>query len=828
MINLKQFLFCIVITYIVSISLNFFLINNKKEIIQQNIAIPGSSGQLFSGEKTRTYNEKRSNFKKKNIKKKKSNICKNWGVVTTIFDLSDSVIKVGSLIDWCLVIVLDRNGKNRTEYEKLLNNRVTILDVTDQEKMSIDFIKKLPWNHFSRKNVGYYYAISQGAEIIFDFDDDNLLYNDNFFYTLLNSYSLEVVNVKTKEHSFNPYPLMNPTTKITWPRGFPLDKIKESNNYKEIENITIENNKIGIIQSLANNDPDVDAIYRLTSEIPLNFKTNNRIIITPKNSLTPFNAQATIWKKNTFWGLLLPITVHGRVSDIWRSYIVGRILMECDTRIVFTAPFVIQNRNPHNYLKDFQAESPLYFKSSAMVAFLQNWKPKGKGVFNLLEEIIIELYEREFIEIEDVELYKLWIESLIEFDIDLQEPLFWKNLDWKTTDPPDYECNQNKNLKFYDFNLHDGVMMDHSNLIEHSLSVASKTKHEVFHWNYKKSQPATNRGLYPLKNSPIQTLPLSKFADDKHSEKIWKLFHNNEHFSDVDALIFGFLPGDFQYFLQFNKSVIIDAAHRINLFRCTINESLNTFQTIRNMEKSISPKHIIGAHYLYDVEYIKFYTGVTPIFLPATQLDSIGISYIGSKNMIFINGHVRPIELINMLNGNFEIIHSDDYKKYNYKSITEMKAVIYLPYSISNYKFIDHYAMNIPILSPTPRFAVELKLYNDRTVAGNKYYCPNLSENITNDLPNPQSEKDELFWIKFAEVYNLPCITLFDSWEDLSEKLYEIDVDNISKCMKQSNKWRKYEALQNWCFVTKQILGSNSIIPKNRPKIIDDSEFLVQ
>lgn len=419
MINIKLVLFCVICVYLLSIISNIFFVCDNM-VVHSNGPIShlsGSSGQLFSGEKTRTYNGKRLSLDsiQKNVKRK-TNECTNWGVVTTIFDLSESIVKVGSLADWCLVIVLDRNSKNRTEYELFTNKKVVILDVLDQEEMShrVAFIRKLPWNHFSRKNIGYYYAISQGAESIFDFDDDNLLQNERLFNSVMNSPSFEVINVKTTDNSFNPYPLMNPTTDITWPRGFPLDQIKKSNERQRIETTLIENEKIGIIQSLANNDPDVDAIYRLTSEIPLNFETHNRMVLIPKNSLTPFNAQATIWKKQAFWGLLLPITVHGRVSDIWRSYIVGRILIEYETRIVFTAPFVIQNRNPHDYLKDFQAESPLYFKASAFVAFLQNWKPTTNNLFTSLEEIIIELYEREFIELDDVELYQLWVTSLIE------------------------------------------------------------------------------------------------------------------------------------------------------------------------------------------------------------------------------------------------------------------------------------------------------------------------------------------------------------------------------------------------------------------------------
>jgi len=841
--NIRHILFCLIfITILVFIIINFNLTNtnyendNKSNFQNQPLQNDyGSTGKLFTGEKTRTYTGKRTDFQTIKLHNENpNNSCKIWGVVTTIFEISDSINKIGrlaeSLSSWCLVIVLDKNGKPLNEYDRFSSDRIKILDIKTQKEMAFKtkFIKMIPFNHFSRKNIGYYYAISQGAEIIFDFDDDNLLLNHSIFEKLLESEFIDVLEYITTEKSFNPYPLMKPDTgDYTWPRGFPLDKIKNSNDtIKKIIEKKLEIRKIGIIQSLANHDPDVDAIYRLSQNIPLNFEINQKPVLIPKNSFSPFNAQATVWTKKAFWGLLLPTTVHGRVSDIWRGYIVERVLKESYIEILFSYPFIIQKRNPHNYLKDFQAELPLYLKTGALISFLDNWESKGNTWYNILEELTIELYEREFIEIEDIELYQLWIEDLLNLGINFDtmfsnkqeipdcefKPFCWKTLNWEEKDPPIFKCNQNKSMRFYDFNLHDGVMTDDSNFIEYSLNQASGTDHEVFHWNYKNSNPASGRTIHRLKNSPIKTIPFSKYLNEDHKNNISNLFRNEIHFLETDALIFGFLPADFQFFLQFNKSTIVNAAHRINLFRCSINETLDVFRYLKDMEKSVLPKHVIAAHYLYDIEYIYHYTGIYPILLPALQLDSINDIYSGKNGKLFINGHVKPKELIELLSNKFEFIHSDNYFGYNYKTISEMKAVIYLPYSISNYKFIDHYAMSIPIFSPTPRFAVELKLYVDRTVSRNERYCPNMSIDIpiyeNSEIKfNPQSSNysDELFWINFAEVYNLPCIVLFDSWEELSKQLDKSNFKKISKCMTQANKWRKFEALQNWCWTTRYI-----------------------
>ena len=50
-----------------------------------------------------------------------------------------------------------------------------MLSVQRQQDMDIDFAAQTPWNSFARKNVGYLFAISQGARFIWDFDDDNEL-----------------------------------------------------------------------------------------------------------------------------------------------------------------------------------------------------------------------------------------------------------------------------------------------------------------------------------------------------------------------------------------------------------------------------------------------------------------------------------------------------------------------------------------------------------------------------------------------------------------------------------------------------------------------------
>jgi hypothetical protein len=44
---------------------------------------------------------------------------------------------------------------------------------------------------------------------------------------------------------------------------------------------------VGVVQSLANKDPDVDAIYRLTQPLPFDFPTTGKLVAVPSDAYAP-------------------------------------------------------------------------------------------------------------------------------------------------------------------------------------------------------------------------------------------------------------------------------------------------------------------------------------------------------------------------------------------------------------------------------------------------------------------------------------------------------------------------------------------------------------
>jgi STELLO glycosyltransferases len=206
---------------------------------------------------------------------------------------------------------------------------------------------------------------------------------------------------------------------LGWPRGLPLQDIKFNASQVTLKPRKIPSASVGIVQSLANHDPDVDAIYRLTQPLPFDFPSKGLNVAVPKGSFAPYNAQATLHLYSALWSLLLPVTVHGRVSDIWRGYATKRLLDLLDLRLVFSPALVRQDRNVHNYLADFDSESDLYLRAQRLLEHLAEWQPSAVALKSehplaaCMEEIYVMMYEHGYLQLRDVELVQAWLHSLV-------------------------------------------------------------------------------------------------------------------------------------------------------------------------------------------------------------------------------------------------------------------------------------------------------------------------------------------------------------------------------------------------------------------------------
>lgn len=246
------------------------------------------------------------------------------------------------------------------------------LSIKDQEALGYPI--DMPTNHYSRKNIGYLFAISQGADIIYDTDDDNVPYiNDEWF-----SYSKTVelpshcpMCLVSEDQFINVYKQF--TDNNIWPRGYPLDKVLYEEKVEKIK----KNCKVGVWQGMVNGDPDVDAIYRLTVGKKIIFDKGSKFVL-DKHVYSPFNSQNTMWHKSAFPLMYLPVNVSFRFTDILRGYIAQRLMWEQDLYLGMSSPTAYQKRNKHDLIKDFNDEVYCYENIGDIVAELENIKLSGK------------------------------------------------------------------------------------------------------------------------------------------------------------------------------------------------------------------------------------------------------------------------------------------------------------------------------------------------------------------------------------------------------------------------------------------------------------------
>jgi STELLO glycosyltransferases len=326
-------------------------------------------------------------------------------VITTINPPSATVHSISANFpNWNCLVVGDRNTPPGWSHPD-----VTYIGLEDQYELFPAFARLLPFDHYARKNIGYLHAMTTGANVIAETDDDNIPY-DNF----LEGVHVDTTARRTLQSGWvNVYRFFS--DQRIWPRGFPLEKINSSLSSTPMLGDP-EPHHCPIQQYLADEEPDVDAIYRLTSKIPINFRSDShrQLIVLPPGSYCPFNSQNTVWWREVFMFLYLPSHVSLRMTDIWRSFIAQVCLHAMGISIAFGPATMKQFRNRHDLLEDFHQEIAGYLNNSKIVETLSKLPlsdAKGDGAVNFLQ-CYRKLVEIAIIPPEELPIVEAWIDAV--------------------------------------------------------------------------------------------------------------------------------------------------------------------------------------------------------------------------------------------------------------------------------------------------------------------------------------------------------------------------------------------------------------------------------
>ncbi len=319
-------------------------------------------------------------------------------LITTIFRPTKAVKTFSNIEGYQLVVVGDKKTPPHWKY-----NNVKYLSVDQQEDLDFKLTTVLPYNHYCRKMVGYLYAIKNGADVIIDTDDDNIPKEGWGFPESKGNF-----NFIPKGKGFvNTYKYF--TNHEIWPRGFPLenimdDKIELSSNLK--------NFKVGVWQGLADGDPDVDAIYRLTTNNKCCIFNDKDPIVLDKLTMCPFNSQNTLFFKELFPLLYLPAFVSFRFTDILRGLIAQPVMWQYGYHLGFIGSTVTQERNVHNYFDDFLSEIPMYQNTQKVVELTSMAISSNKSISDNLMEAYKALFYSNIVKKKELLTLEAWLTDI--------------------------------------------------------------------------------------------------------------------------------------------------------------------------------------------------------------------------------------------------------------------------------------------------------------------------------------------------------------------------------------------------------------------------------
>jgi hypothetical protein len=316
-------------------------------------------------------------------------------VITSIFPPTEAIKKFAMLNDWKVVVVGDKKTVADWNYPG-----VTYLSPDGQQEVDNNISRLLPWNSYTRKNIGYLHAISQGAQVIYESDDDNIPL-DNWANDPEFSADAELLSGASFVNIYSYF-----TDKKVWPRGIPLSCVLDA----EVPKVSMTKNlNVGVWQFLADEDPDVDAIYRLTNNTPIYFDWRAPLAL-DKDTCCPFNSQNTYFRKEVFPLLYLPSTVTFRFTDILRGLVAQPIMWAAGYHLAFAGATVLQKRNPHDYLKDFESEIPCYLLAEKVVQISMRTVSTGKSIPENLLSVYRTLSDNGIVSEKELEILSCWLD----------------------------------------------------------------------------------------------------------------------------------------------------------------------------------------------------------------------------------------------------------------------------------------------------------------------------------------------------------------------------------------------------------------------------------
>jgi hypothetical protein len=110
--------------------------------------------------------------------------------------------------------------------------------------------------------------------------------------------------------------------------------------------------------------------------------------------------------------LYLPVTATFRFTDILRGLVAQPILWAANLRLGFTTATVFQERNPHDYMKDFVSEIPCYLHVRNTAELTRAAVKKNASVSENLHRAYTSLRQAGIVEAAELKSLEAWLHDV--------------------------------------------------------------------------------------------------------------------------------------------------------------------------------------------------------------------------------------------------------------------------------------------------------------------------------------------------------------------------------------------------------------------------------
>ncbi|HJZ87729.1 MAG TPA: hypothetical protein VKN99_21285 [Polyangia bacterium] len=264
--------------------------------------------------------------------------------------------------------------------------RIVYMDVPTQREL----LKRWPafdlflrYNCIQRRNVGYLQAALDGAQVMVALDDDNFVTEEDYLGAHLQvgrEVELPVVSHASGWWNVCEQLECDPPRRF-YHRGYPKSRQNFAPGGERVERRRV---RVAVNAGLWLKNPDVDATANI--EEPLNVVRMLEVAGAKSWALAagtwcPFNSQNTAFHVSTLPAMYLVVMLDyfrgyriGRLDDIWMSYFVRAIGDQLGEHVSYGSPLVVQDRNPHNFVKDLSEELGGYILTELLCGWLREFR----------------------------------------------------------------------------------------------------------------------------------------------------------------------------------------------------------------------------------------------------------------------------------------------------------------------------------------------------------------------------------------------------------------------------------------------------------------------